>query len=754
MIISDKGSFSLVFDNWKTNMQPPEPSEFSLETLLHFWQPEWSRSDIPHPLVVVSSFDRFICDHATSNSPATVREAWEQDNRKLLAILDTMTASQESAYWHNRIKEEWEQLEQKIDDFTGQTEWGIFEIHKEKFLSQMEKEFVKYKTMSLNLFALRRTGELVRAAHLYRNFQEPQAIIKQWLQPDWEVNALQELARTDGKYTGGSLPNDRAFSPLDYFSTLAGKPVFVNAGNNDRMRYETPYLNELFLKNMCLARTEREAWSFWAERSHTHTGWPHTRREMPAVKGNRMAHELFTMVFSCVWVGNEANEEKTGFWLTAPNAACMQMWLDLEQEFQQELIDQVKQRNLHPPERAWNYCALQRGRLYPWERLQQKLEINLRLAVKHKETLPENYMQWQNILSSDAYRNILKNMGFSAYQESEFTPLHREYLLRYGLDWPFLEEKHLPCTQGTFCAPKGVSCNAIIFQSFIGKPLNKSQDKTLEHELSWRIGAADMRIHATLSTPEEELATLLAATEWAGEEIATLKLPVSIITKEFFRYDPLSGNQDETWYTYLHQAYTEKWGMSQEEWDAAILVHGLTSELSPFVRGLTQYWLSSNKWDFYHQMKQNNPDLDEDVLKVLDTVHGCLGRGPNNLLELSNKRVGNIDKILPENDPTFRQHLSTGLGFIRFNAVLNAIILIRPLLDGVNHIPDNKNIEFAIDYIIKNLPERYSSDRFTGLHYKEIMPNVVKELEQEAFTLLGYADNEISESTKFGHMGF
>ena len=752
MIVPDAGSFSLLFDKWKTSMQPPEPSEVSLETLLHFWQPEWSRSDIPHPLAVVSSFDRFIRDHATSNSPAKVREAWEQDNRELLAILDTMTASQESAYWHNRIKEEWEQIEQKVDDFTSQTDWGIFGIHKEKFLSRMEKEFVKYKTMSLNLFALRRTGELVRTAHLYQNFQEPQEIIKQWLQPDWEVNALQEIERTGGKYTGGSLPSDRAFSPLDYFSTLAGKHVFVNTGNNDRMRYETPYLNELFLKNMYLDRIEREAWSFWAERLHTHTGWPHTRREMPTVKGNRMAHELFTMVFSCVRV-EEADEEKTGFWLTAPNAACMQMWLDLEQEFQREIIDKAKQRNMQPPERTWNYCAIQRGRLYHWEKLQQKLEINLRLAVKHKETMPENYMQWQNILSFDAYRSILKNMGFSAYRESEFTPLHREYRLRYGLDWPFLEEKHLPCTQGAFCAPKGVSSD-VIFQSRIGEPVDKSKDETLEHELSWRIGAADMRIHAGLSTPEEELANLLAATEWAGKEIITIKLPVSKTTKEFFRYDPLSGNQDETWYTYLHQAYTEKWGKSQEEWDAAILVHGITSELSPLVRGLTQYWLSSNKWDFYRQMKQTNPDLDEDVLKVLDTVHGYLGRGPNNLLELSNKRVGDIDRFFPEHDSSFRHHIYEGLGFIRFNAVFNEIILIRPILDGINHILENKNIEFAIDYIIKNLPERYSSDRFAGLHYKKIMPNVVKELEQEAFSLLGYADNEISESTNFGQITF
>lgn len=478
-----------------------------------------------------------------------------------------MAASQESAYWHNHIKEEWEQVEQKIDDFAAQTWWGIFGIHKEKFLRGMEREFVKYKTMALNLFALRRTGELVRTAHLYQNFQEPKAIIKQWLQPDWEVNALQHIERTEGRRTVDSLPTDsaflplncfatvdslptdRAFSPLDYFAMLAGKSVLINPGENDKITDEETYLTDLFFNDICLNKTEREAWLFWAERPHTHTGWPHTRSEATAVKGNRMAH--------------------------------------------------------------------------------------------------------------------------------------------------------------------------------------------------------DMRVRAELSTPEEELAAFLRAITLARPEIACDDI---LSQSEIFPTCSLSGNKNEIWYLHLHHAYTEKWGRSQDDWDDLILEQGISTELPASNRSLIQYWLSTEKWDFFREVKRNHPDLTENVLRVLDTVTAeeHLLLCPDSLKSLSSKHVGEMDEIFP-GDAYFLEHLNTGLSFIRFNAVLAKITEVIPSLGNVRHLPVSENISFTINYIIKKFPERYCN---VDCPYNERMQNVVTELEQEAVKLLGYIENEITETTDFGDMVF
>lgn len=739
MIIADTGSYSSVFNKWKSNM--PEQDEFSLEALLYFWQPDWSRYDIPHPLAVVVSLERFIHENSTSTSPMMLRKAWEQGNQEILAILDTMAASQESAYWHNHIKEEWEQVEQKIDDFAAQTGWGIFGIHKEKFLRGMEREFVKYKTMALNLFALRRTGELVRTAHLYQNFQEPKAIIKQWLQPDWEVNALQHIERTEGRRTVDSLPTDRAFSPLDYFAMLAGKSVLITPGENDKITDEGTYLTDLFFNDMCLFnqvcqnKTELEAWQFWAERLHIHTGWPLTWQETTAIKGNRMAHELFTMVFSCVNVGRL--EEKTGFWLTAPNAACIQMWLDLEQEFQQDILGRIPPQNMFAC-KIYDYQLPQRGRLYSWENLQQKVELNLRLAVKHKETIPENYAHWQTILSSHEYKKMVDTISSVCVEESESAPHHREYLLRYGLNWPFLEGGNLPCTQGVVCASQ-VGGRGYIFP-----------DKTLEPELSWRIGAADMRVKAGLSMPEEELADLLMVTTLAGREITCEDIPDPNISN-CLRYAPLLGDKKEIWYLRLHGTFTENWGRSQSEWDDLILKHGILSDLSPYNRSMIQYWLSAEKWDFFQEMKRNNPDLTENVLRILDTVEN-LGLCPGSFKSLSSKKVGNLDRFFL-NDADSLQHLNTGLSFIRFNAVLEEITANIPSLGHLGHLPDNKNIAFTVDYIIKHFPERYSN-RYTSLPYDSVIQSVITELEQETQNLLGFVESEISEATDFGDMVF
>lgn len=750
MIIADTGSYSSVFNEWKFNM--PKQDEFSLEALLYFWHPEWSRYDIPHPLAIVVSLERFIHEDTTATSPMILRKAWEQGNREILAILDTMTPSQESAYWHNHIKEEWEQVEQKIDDFAAQTWWGVFGIHKEKFLRGMEREFVKYKTMALNLFALRRTGELVRTAHLYQNFQEPKAIIKQWLQPDWEVNALQHIERTEGRRTVDSLPTDRdflplacfatvdslptdrAFSPLDYFAMLAGKSVLINPGENDKITDEETYLTDLFFNDICLNKTEREAWLFWGERPHTHTGWPDTRREATAVKGNRMAHELFTMVFSCVNVGRF--EEKTGFWLTAPNAACFQMWLDLEQEFQQDILGRIPPKNMLAC-KIYDYQLPQRGRLHnTWEKFQQKLELNLRLAVKHKETMPENYAHWQTILSSHEYKKMVDTIS-SVYVHSESAPHQREYLLRYGLDWPFLEGGHLPYTQGLVCALKGRAGTYRLL------------DNTLMAELSWRIGAADMRVRAELSTPEEELAAFLRAITLARPEIACDDI---LSQSEIFPTCSLSGNKNEIWYLHLHHAYTEKWGRSQDDWDDLILEQGISTELPASNRSLIQYWLSAEKWDFFREVKRNHPDLTENVLRVLDTVTAeeHLLLCPDSLKSLSSKHVGEMDEIFP-GDAYFLEHLNTGLSFIRFNAVLAKITEVIPSLGNVRHLPVSENISFTINYIIKKFPERYCN---VDCPYNERMQNVVTELEQEAVKLLGYIENEITETTDFGDMVF
>lgn len=410
------------------------------------------------------------------------------------------------------------------------------------------------------------------------------------------------------------------------------------------------------------------------------------------------------------------------------------MWLDLEQEFQQDILGRIPPKNMLAC-KIYDYQLPQRGRLYTWEKFQQKLELNLRLAVKHKETMPENYAHWQTILSSHEYKKMLDTIS-SVYVEIESTLHHREYLLRYGLDWPFLEGGNLPCTQGVVCASQ-VGGKDYIFP-----------DTTLEPELSWRIGAADMRVSAGLSMPEEELAGLLTVTALAGREITCEDIPDPNISK-CLRYAPLLGDKKEIWYLRLHGAFTENWGRSQSEWDDLILKHGISSDLSPYNRSMIQYWLSAEKWDFFQEMKRNNPDLTENVLRVLDTVEN-LGLCPGSFKSLSSKKVGNLDRFFL-NDADFLQHLNTGLSFIRFNAVLEEITANIPSLGHIGHLPDNKNIAFTVDYIIKHFPERYCN---ANCPYNERMQNVVTELEQEAVKLLGYIENEITETTDFGDMVF
>lgn len=305
-----------------------------MESLSDFWQPVSHPMHAVHPLTILNTYNKEVWRHARTKEDKPRQSAIQMlyQDRSLKGVmkgLDTLTATEESAFWYHNAENEWSTLQNRTEAYIERSSWRDTPKHVHAFRRSVALEYLRYKKAALALLAYRRAGELTRQAHYDCDFTQIKTIIRQWLQPDWEVNALQHIERTEGRRTVDDLPTDRAFSPLDYFAMLAGKSVLINPGENDKITDEGTYLTDLFFNDMCLFnqvcqnKTEQEAWQFWAGRQHIHTGWPLTWQETTAIKGNRMAHELFTMVFSCVNVGRL--EEKTGFWLTAPNAACFQM---------------------------------------------------------------------------------------------------------------------------------------------------------------------------------------------------------------------------------------------------------------------------------------------------------------------------------------------------------------------------------------------------------------------------------------------
>lgn len=768
IFVSKNKKFSPMFEKIKNGSVPPNEKHFNLSYLNEFWNPEIPEGMQQHPLHLAMSFEKVLNREFYSVSPQHLWEIWEGINEDMLLTLNRMSVAEESAYWYNQIEQEWSDLHNRAQVFIEQSKWGYDREKALTFLAAVEREFLRYKKASLHLFARRRTTELVRDAHLHQRFDDIKEIIRQWLQPNWERSAILYFLNAEDFVT---FRRGKAISPMDYFSMLSGKHVLTRTGFEFSMgrANDTVYLNDVYIHDLLTPGFIDKTWEFWSDTLWAQDEPKEGKYELDTVKSSRMAHELFTEVFSECFTG-ERHKEKTGFWLTAPNAACTQMWLDLESEFRSHINDVLHGENQLPDGRVWDYSINHRSRTSDGEDWRSKIDIQLRLADKFKHTFPDNYAHWQQILSSNIYRQVLESVQIPTPQDVTYTPLHREYTMRYGLEWPFFTE-NLPYTHDTFCMPIGISENRHSFSNDYSRMptlgfandysqmptlgLDISSDNVLTEELHWRIGAADLRIKAGLSTPKEELIGLLTATDWSGKEyIGTKTLPAHL---EVFReYKHILGTKEEPWYLCLHHASQYQWGQSQEEWDSIILSYGLSEEGRTPILSLTQHWLSGEKWDLYRLMKKEVPDLDGLVLKFLNATRDL---GYFRVLKLSNNISNSFESLFPSRKTDYIRHIGEGLDFLRFNRVVHEILSVRPILKSITEVPQDKDTLFMLGYIIEHLAERYTQ---VGLQsktghaktFEQAMADAVGQLEQEALSVIGYSESEISDDFSFDEITF
>lgn len=762
MIVADKCQFSPIFEEWAKRNAPPEKQHFTFELFAQFWQPEPPPGFDVHPLELVLSFWKKGQDKTISSKPVLLFEHWEDANSERIRELQSMSASEESLYWHNETDKEWASLSEKTEAYLAQAAWGHNTNKADKFLEFLEREFLFYKKTALRLFARRRTTELVRDAHLYRDFGEIKKIIRQWLMPDWETTAfmfpLISKSYTAHDRSQDYLPNNRAISPMNYLGALGGKHVLTATGFETGMSNDVSYLADVFLRKVLESQDMADTWNRWTYTPMKPDGWSGTEMGSALKTGRRIAHEMFTEVFSAVGA-KESHKEKTGFWLTAPNAECLQMWLDLETEFREHMSNILHELELIPSDQQWGYYIQQNRRTSDSAPVREKVDTWLRLAVKFKDTMPENYLHWESLLSSDIYKLSLKSLSDPMDGRQTSVALNREYLLRYGLNWPFITSE-LPCTKGTFSMPFGIKLTpGLALGSYVTTVPIPADEELLENELQWQVGAADMRVQAGVTTPDMELEELLSSLEWLGKKERDIEKKPSHFQR-FYSYGHPEGHLKEPWYLHLHSAYTQKWGCSEKMWNEKILNHGIYGSGRVLVRSITQHWLSPDQWAFYQYMKQDG-DLDKNVIEILNTAYtvfkGNKEKMPLRISSMAGNNGNSLESMFPERKG-YIEHLGKGVDFIRFNVIANEVRSATSLLKDLSSVPEDEPTDFILRYIFDKLSDRYSNtmceDVEEGVTFSESIKAVVRTLELEAREVLDFSTGELTGATDFNHIGF
>lgn len=728
-----------------------------MESLSDFWQPVSHPMHAVHPLTILNTYNKEVWRHARTKEDKPRQSAIQMlyQDRSLKGVmkgLDTLTATEESAFWYHNAENEWSTLQNRTEAYIERSSWRDTPKHVHAFRRSVALEYLRYKKAALALLAYRRAGELTRQAHYDCDFTQIKTIIRQWLQPAWLNNAL-------------GTPNSRAsmdrirrkgdfVSPMDYYSRLGGSSVLTDhcwpplRGTKEDL-FDQWFLNP-GLENEDLDEILSKP-TYRPDIGEQDTGF------LP-----RVLHILFTRTFSSA-DAVKGKPDTSALWLVTPSAACLHMWLNLEQEFRSSITETLRKTEALLPSESWKYETSYMQDEHVEEPLQDKVELILRMASRFKHTRPENLQHCQTILGSEIYSSVLESLGIPSFSESSRDLHYRISVLRYGKGLPFFSD--LPCTEGTYgwngSLPEGLSTVSPM-GAFRPPPPDAPYDETLAQELKWRIDAADIRIQAGLSTPDKELKLLLKAVGW-GSKIHSGKSADPSFAAEHFMYYSILGDKNEVWYTKLHNACLNKWSLSEDEWDEAILSAVLNnSDYCPHITALTQYWLSDKKWSLFRYMQQENLNFDSCIGNTIHAFSRLYKIYPFNnikfeetVLNFDNAPEKEINRLLSDKDSKYKQKVAEGLDFIRFNLILHGIQEINPILDNQYTIPDDEKSKLLLQYIFQNFEGALQHEKcqIKGFVYGEdLLRNVINRMSSAAEEMLTYDD--VSANTHFDSTSF
>ena len=750
MVIADQHIFHPRFTD-AVSAEAPLCIE-GMESLSDFWQPVPHPMHAVHPLTILNTYNKEVWRQARTKEDKPRQSAIQMlyQDRSLkgeMKVLDTLTATEESAFWYNNAENEWSTLQNRTEAYIERSSWRDTPKHVHAFRRSVALEYLRYKKAALALLAYRRTGELTRQAHYDCDFTQIKIIIRQWLQPAWVINATGSSTAMDRIRRGGGF-----VSPMDYYSRLGGGSVLTDKNPPPFNGTKEAALDQWFLNP-----SSGDSDSILSS-SHYRTNIG----EQDSVFIPNLMHTLFTRVFSKMDAA-KGKPETGALWLSAPSAACLQMWLDLEQEFRSSITKNWQKKGALLPSESWQYQVPYMCNSHIEEPLQDKVELILRMASRFKHTLPDNFKHCQTLLSSAIYRHTLESLSIPPFENNNNDVHYRIAVLRYGKGVPFFSD--LPWAEGTYGwnggLPNGGLSTVSAKGAFRPPPADAPRDTTLEHELAWRIDAADMRIRAGLSTPKVELELLLDAVEW-DSKIYSLKSIEFSFAVEHFMYYSITGDKDEVWYTSLYKACRERWSLSEQEWDAAILNLVSKPDDALHIIALTQYWLSDDKWSLFQYMQQENPDFNTCLIntthafsllyKLYTFSNTQLGKTLSNFDSAPEK---SINRYLSDKDTKYKQKISEGLDFIRFNLVLQSIQEINPILDNQYAIPDDEKSKLLLQYIFQNFEGALQHEKcqIKGFVYGEdLLRSVINRMSSAAEEMLIYDD--VIENTQFGYPSF
>ena len=738
MVIADQHMFHPRFTEALSEDAPL--SIKGIEALSDFWHPVPHSENSVHPLTILSAYNkevwRCIRMHKDDPRQSAIRVLYQNKSlRGVMKFLDTLTAAEESAFWYNDAEEEWAALQKRAEIYINRSSWGYKPKHAHAFRESVAVEYLRYKNTALALFAYRRTDELTRQAHFDRDFSQIKTIIRQWLQPAWVINATGSSTAMDRIRRGGG-----SVSPMDYYSRLGGGSILTDKNPPPFNGTKEAALDQWFLNP-----SSGDSDSILSS-SHYRTNIG----EQDSVFIPNLMHTLFTRVFSKMDAA-KGKPETGALWLSAPSAACLQMWLDLEQEFRSSITKNWQKKGALLPSESWQYQVPYMCNSHIEEPLQDKVELILRMASRFKHTLPDNFKHCQTLLSSAIYRHTLESLSIPPFENNNNDVHYRIAVLRYGKGVPFFSD--LPWAEGTYGwnggLPNGGLSTVSAKGAFRPPPADAPRDTTLEHELAWRIDAADMRIRAGLSTPKVELELLLDAVGW-GSKIYSANDPDPSFDCEHFMYYSITGDKDEVWYTSLYKACRERWSLSEQEWDAAILNLVSKSNDALHITALAQYWLSADKWSLFQYMKRENLDFNTCLINTINAFSRLY-----KIYAFNNVKLGNtlsnfdsapeksINRYLLDNNTKYKQKVSEGLDFIRFNLILQSIQEINPFLEHQYLVPNKEEDKILLKYIFQNFEGvlKHEMSQLKGSVYgDDLLRNVIKSMQSASAEMLVYDD--------------
>lgn len=730
---------------FRESLSEPAPLKIKNHAMLQeFWQPEPPNGYAFHPLEVVKTYHEAVWAKIRDGSEKARTDAFltlsETGGTKQL---DGRSISEESAFWCNSPELEWQDLSRRIEDYLSQGGWSLRDS--QTFCSEVYESYIRYKRDALGLFAYRRSGELTYQAHYHGDFTQAQEVIRQWLQPAWFNNALEWTLAEQKNNTPA-----RIISPMDYYDSLRGVSFLTNAFLKQEGWDTSDYLDYWFLVSKERSLVNKSPLGGFSTKDSE-------QKQKKAV--SRAMHELFAQTFTREYNNSGERLCTTGLWLNVPTAACLQMWLDIEKTFRNTISEVLMEKGILQRGENWHY----RLKRFNREGLGEKVEVISRMSARFKSTWQSNHLHCREILSSQIYKTVLKDLSIANFRENKNDVLYRICLLSYGRNVPFFP--NLPQTEGTLHFPDG-PCPTVKVLSDIGifnpPPADAPRDETAYAEWDWKTEAADMRVQAGISTPKMELLYMLDDLDRSGKHVNIENEDPGPFVEHFMYYS-ITGSKGENEYIRMKDVWCKQWKQSEQSWDDEVLFYTEQKRDCPHIAALVQHWLGDSKWDLFHHLQERIPSLttlvENAITGLLDVYKGAVRPYWVALEHLENFSLSpenDLNEITRDSGTLYKARIKEGADFIRFNIIMRAIHEAYPFLDDIYRIPEQEESCFLLEYIIPNFSgalkyEAAAAPEYTAMG--SLLTATLKNLAQGAGETLGYAENEV-ENTSLGDIVF